>query len=149
MVCSLLRHGYVRSGAEFLKLLQESGLIPTVRPSTGNTTAAENRPGTQREKMHKFLQAAALALPDDLVTGLMVLAQLPAPFQLELALPLLALSSSMEEGRGVVGRLLGLGLLQYNRQRQMYSMHKTVREAALMLSNSLGECNAAFFCCIL
>jgi hypothetical protein len=139
VVCSLLRHGYVRSGLDFLKLLQESGLIPTVRASSSNPAAAENRPGTQREKMHKFLQAAALALPDDLVTALMVLAQLPAPFQLDLALPLLALSSGMAEGRGLVGRLLGLGLLQYNRQRQMFSMHKTVREAALMLSNSLGE----------
>jgi len=45
----------------------------------------------------RLLVAAAVALPDELVTGLLVLSLLPASFSVEMAAPLLALPVTNNE----------------------------------------------------
>lgn len=87
----------------------------------------------------RALVAAAVALPDDLVTGLLVLSLLPAPFSFEMAAPLLALPLTSNERRAIMRRLVNLGLLSYNASLQLYTMHKLVRDAARLLVHNLGE----------
>lgn len=89
----------------------------------------------------RILVAAAVALPDDLVTGLLVLSLLSAPFSFEMAAPLLALPATNNERRSVMRRLVNLGLLSYNASLQMYTMHTLVRQAARLLVHNLGECS--------
>lgn len=84
------------------------------------------------------LVAALVALPDDLVTSLLVLALLPAPFTFELVAPLLALPATVNERRAVLRRLVNMGLLGHNRSLQQYSVHKLVRDAARLLMMNLG-----------
>lgn len=87
----------------------------------------------------RVLVAAAVALPDDLVSGLLVLSLLTAPFSLEMAAPLLVLPATNNERRSILRRLVNLGLLSYNSSLQLYTMHTLVRQAARLLVHNLGK----------
>jgi hypothetical protein len=96
----------------------------------------------------RVLVAAAIALPDDLVTGLLVLSLLPAPFTFEMAAPLLALPLTNNERRAIMRRLVNLGLLSYNASLQLFTMHKLVRDAARLLVHNLGEALRFSLACV-
>lgn len=87
----------------------------------------------------RVLVAAAISLPDDLVTSLLVLSLLPAPFSFEMAAPLLALPTTNNERRSMMRRLVSLGLLSFNASLQLYTMHSLVRQAARLLVHNTGE----------
>eukprot|EP00775_Hariotina_reticulata_P003910 gene3910-4164_t len=138
VVCGLLRCGHC-TAAEFLRIYSDPSL--PIERSMSDASSTSFLPFESRitnERLQRLLVAAAVALPDELVTGLLVLSLLPAPFSVEMAAPLLALPATNNERHSVMRRLVSLGLLTYNASLQRYSMHKLVREAAQLLVHNLG-----------
>lgn len=86
----------------------------------------------------RVLVAAMVNLPDQLVSALLVLSMVPAPFTADVAEPLLALADTQHERLAILRRLVTLGFLGFNVSLQQYSMHKMVREAAQLLLHNLG-----------
>jgi hypothetical protein len=84
------------------------------------------------------LVAAMVNLPDQLMSALLVLSMVPAPFSAGVAEPLLALADTPHERASLLRRLVSLGLLGFNASLQQYSMHKLVRDAAQTLLHNLG-----------
>ncbi|WIA36602.1 hypothetical protein OEZ86_007890 [Tetradesmus obliquus] len=138
VVCGLMRCGYC-SAADFLRIYSDRALPIDHGGSDGNTSSYLPFESRQtHERVLRVLVAAAIALPDDLVTGLLVLSLLPAPFSFEMAAPLLALPLTNNERRAIMRRLVNLGLLSYNASLQLFTMHKLVRDAARLLVHNLG-----------
>jgi hypothetical protein len=142
VLCGVLRQRYLTSPAEFLTLLadpQLPGAQQAAPPLPSGRTGEGLRAQVCRHKMHRALLALYVALPEQLVGAMLVLAQVPAPFTREQAAPLLALAGSPAQKHSLLRRLASLGLLQYSPDTQMYSLHKIMREAALLLSNHMGH----------
>jgi hypothetical protein len=81
---------------------------------------------------------ALIALPEDLCNAILVLSILPAPFSYDAASELLAHPLSSMQRRGLLRRLVALGLVEWQPGKRLYSLPSAVRDAALALSASLG-----------
>jgi hypothetical protein len=90
----------------------------------------------------RLLVGALIALPEDLCNAILVLSILPAPFSFEASSQLLAHPLSAMQRRGLLRRLVALGLVEWQPGKRLYSLPDAVREAANALSASLGECLA-------
>lgn len=80
-----------------------------------------------------------IALPEDLCNSVLVLSVLPTPFSDEGAAALLAHPLSSVQRRGLLRRLVALGMLVWRPGRRLYTMPPAVRDAAAALSSLLGE----------
>lgn len=92
---------------------------------------------------YRVLMVAVLALPEDMISAVLVLSIVSAPFSFELAADLLALPVSATERRSMLRRLCQIGLMRFNSGLHVYSMQPAVREAARLLAGHLGALRLA------
>jgi len=97
-----------------------------------NALPTPNQPPT------RLLVGALIALPEDLGNALLVLSLLPAPFTYEAAAQVLAHPVSSVQRRGLLRRLVALGLLVWTPGRRLYGLPAAVRDATLVLTSTLG-----------
>ncbi|KAI8464297.1 MAG: hypothetical protein J3K34DRAFT_120548 [Monoraphidium minutum] len=143
VVSGLLSHGYC-GPSDLIRLLSDPNLPTTAGgPLGGGGGSASDRrdsgvPNSERECLQRLLVGAMVALPEDLGNAILVLSLLPAPFTYDDAAQLLAHPPSGMQRRGLLRRLVALGLLAWQPGRRLYSVPGAVREAALVLAGTLG-----------
>ena len=147
VVAGLLQHGYAAPG-DLERLLSDPGLpgggggggsgAGTPAGSMRRDSSAAAPPDSERERLMRLLVGALIALPDDLGNAILVLSLVPAPFMYDTAARLLAHPASDVQRRGLLRRLVALGLLTWTPGRRSYAVPGPVRDAAAALAASLG-----------